>query len=476
MPITIQKGTTSAYFKITKPEKGTIEICVVNDYNLIKETDGTISLIKNADHFPLIDSVDPSTIINGDTNEFFADYDDLESYVINNFFREAGGGAGINDIYELPTNVWDVAAHSNAYRVVTGDTNISVVNEPTGNYSGILRIINSGYLVRFMDYENVPLSDGGVPISLEGMTVIILERINGTYYPDSNGTAPEVSIPVIIDQPAAENLTEGEELSLSVGYTGNPTPTIQWQKSADNLNFTDISGATSSTYSKISVMGDAGYYRAVVSNTAGSVTSVSAHVIVYETPALQELSINLSTNIATEVLNSGSDFGGQAPKYIGKKRYQSADGANPGTILTHGSLGAGEAGSIQISTRGFVPARYDNPFSLLCRLFFRTSNVDGDFYTNGEFGAIIGAFQLLAVGNSAEGGIVISPSPENVTDVLLYRNASGYCALRTSDNDGVSFTDQYTFADSYAAELWVGIELVDGPISYTTNLLGLNIN
>ncbi|MEI9871407.1 immunoglobulin domain-containing protein [Enterobacter hormaechei] len=74
-------------------------------------------------------------------------------------------------------------------------------------------------------------------------------------------------------------MTVGDALNLSVAATVSDGSTLayQWQK-----NGSDISGATSATYTKASVIaGDAGSYTCQVSSTtAGTVTSGTATVVV----------------------------------------------------------------------------------------------------------------------------------------------------------------------------------------------------
>ncbi|RYA93135.1 immunoglobulin domain-containing protein, partial [Enterobacter cloacae complex sp. 742-ADZ3-9B] len=83
----------------------------------------------------------------------------------------------------------------------------------------------------------------------------------------------------ITTQPQNRTLTVGDALNLSVAATVSDGSTLayQWQK-----NGSDISGATSATYTKASVIaGDAGSYTCQVSSTtAGTVTSGTATVVV----------------------------------------------------------------------------------------------------------------------------------------------------------------------------------------------------
>ena len=62
---------------------------------------------------------------------------------------------------------------------------------------------------------------------------------------------------------------------------GTPTPTYQWK-----FNGSNITGATSSSYTKNNAqLSDAGNYTVVASNSAGSTTSATAVLTVYNSAA-----------------------------------------------------------------------------------------------------------------------------------------------------------------------------------------------
>jgi len=83
--------------------------------------------------------------------------------------------------------------------------------------------------------------------------------------------------PSITTQPANQTVSAGQTATFSVTATGTAPLSYQWQK-----NGSDISGATSATYTTpATTTGDSGStYRAVVSNSAGSVTSNAATLTV----------------------------------------------------------------------------------------------------------------------------------------------------------------------------------------------------
>ena len=91
------------------------------------------------------------------------------------------------------------------------------------------------------------------------------------------------TLPVVITQPVSTVVDAGSIATFTALATGSPTPTVQWQQGVDWWNWVDIPGATSTTYNYQSTYSDTGsyhVYRAVFTNTAGSVTSnqVSMHV------------------------------------------------------------------------------------------------------------------------------------------------------------------------------------------------------
>ncbi len=83
-------------------------------------------------------------------------------------------------------------------------------------------------------------------------------------------------IPVIVTQPQAETVTEGDPFELSVLAVGETPLTYQWR-----LGGAPILDATGQTYSvEEATSDDAGVYSVVVTNSCGSDTSENATVII----------------------------------------------------------------------------------------------------------------------------------------------------------------------------------------------------
>jgi glucose/arabinose dehydrogenase len=84
------------------------------------------------------------------------------------------------------------------------------------------------------------------------------------------------TVPAIVTQPVSKAITAGQPVTFSVTATGTAPLRYQWQK-----NNVAITGATGSSYTIASTQpSDAGAYRVVVSNAAGSVTSTAATLTV----------------------------------------------------------------------------------------------------------------------------------------------------------------------------------------------------
>ena len=92
---------------------------------------------------------------------------------------------------------------------------------------------------------------------------------------ETTGMAP----PVVTAQPTDQSVGAGGRATFTAAASGNPSPTVQWQNSTDGgSTWSDISGATSTTYTIASVTSsDIGNeFRAVFTNGRGSATTNAA--------------------------------------------------------------------------------------------------------------------------------------------------------------------------------------------------------
>ena len=96
------------------------------------------------------------------------------------------------------------------------------------------------------------------------------------------------AIPVVTVQPVLASVASGSPFSFVAATSGQPTPSVQWQRSNDGgLTFGDIVGATSSTYMATAATGDNGaQFRAVFTNSSGTATTTSATLSVTWAPVV----------------------------------------------------------------------------------------------------------------------------------------------------------------------------------------------
>jgi len=109
----------------------------------------------------------------------------------------------------------------------------------------------------------------------------VANATNGT--PTSSSTATS-SCPAltVTSSPSNTTVTSGQSASFSASATGSPAPTVQWQVSSDGgTTFSDLPGATSTTLTFTASMSqNSNLYRAVFTNSSGSVTSSAATLTV----------------------------------------------------------------------------------------------------------------------------------------------------------------------------------------------------
>ena len=156
--------------------------------------------------------------------------------------------------------------------------------------------------------------------------------------------------PTIAAQPQSQSVSTGASVTFTVAANGTPAPTIQWQK-----NGAAITGATSATLTFPSVTAtDAGTYVAVVTNTAGTVSTAAA-VLTVAPPAGNATAASILAQPATQSVASGSTVvfsvaasGAPAPSYQWRKDGVNISGAT-GPILIVPNATAAQAGSYSVA-------------------------------------------------------------------------------------------------------------------------------
>jgi len=104
-------------------------------------------------------------------------------------------------------------------------------------------------------------------------------------------------LPAIITQPVSQTVNPGQTASFTSFASGSPTPSVQWQVSSDGISWSDIAGATSTTYSFTAQSSDNGkQFHAVFTNSAGSATSNPATLTVNSAPVVTTQPVGQTVN------------------------------------------------------------------------------------------------------------------------------------------------------------------------------------
>ena len=120
--------------------------------------------------------------------------------------------------------------------------------------------------------------------------------------------APTTTPPLVTTQPASQTKCEGANASFSSAANGSPAPTVQWQQSTNGTTWTNITGATTATLSFTSTIADNNkQYRAVWTNTSGTVNSNAATLTVNTLPAAP--SVNVTNNCGNSLLTASGFIG-----------------------------------------------------------------------------------------------------------------------------------------------------------------------
>jgi hypothetical protein len=137
----------------------------------------------------------------------------------------------------------------------------------------------------------------------DAMGILVLASDSSTRYYMHNGLGIPFA-PSISTQPTNQTVTDGQTASFTAAASGNPTPTVQWQRSTDGgSTWSDISGATSPTYSFTAAFAQNGYkYRAVFTNSLGSTPTNAATLTVQTVPVIT------SANQVTFTVGRASTF------------------------------------------------------------------------------------------------------------------------------------------------------------------------
>ncbi len=152
----------------------------------------------------------------------------------------------------------------------------------SGN-NGVFQVTSPNALYTYNWYTT---STGGSP-ALTGTTVTTASAItaNTTYYLEATITATgctsatRTAVTIAVNTIAAGTIAVNQIIcsgTIPIAFTNTAataagTLTYQWQKSTDNITFTNISGATSAAYSETAALTQTTYYQRIATSTLNTV-------------------------------------------------------------------------------------------------------------------------------------------------------------------------------------------------------------
>jgi uncharacterized repeat protein (TIGR03803 family) len=182
-------------------------------------------------------------------------------------------------------------------------------NGGAGNYGNVFRVGTNGVLATLASFF---YTNGAYP------SAELLQVGDGSFYgtTSSGGALGGGTIyhlvpdPYLITQPLGQTNSVNATAAFSVTAQGTPPLSYQWQKGGTNLHdLGNVSGSGTATLALSNLaLADAGNYRVVVTNAAGSVTSRVAVLTVTSVPgpALVTSTPGLELQLALPAVSGGS--------------------------------------------------------------------------------------------------------------------------------------------------------------------------
>ena len=197
--------------------------------------------------------------------------------------------------------------------VTTNPTNVTVAAGSSATFTAAA----SGFPTPTVQWQ-VSTNGGSTFSNIAGATSTTLSFVtsvsqNGNQYQavftntlttamTTTATLTVTASPVVTTNPTNVTLNAGSTASFTAAATGTPTPTVQWQVSTDGTTYSNISGATTTTLTllSVSVSQNGNFYRAVFTNSTGTAMSTAAKLTVDYAPTV-------TTNPTSQSIAAGSN-------------------------------------------------------------------------------------------------------------------------------------------------------------------------
>lgn len=200
-------------------------------------------------------------------------------------------------------------------RFVAGGTSVTLTAEASGTPQpivywqlqgpdGVFRSVPNG---SSREYTTPALASGRVAVYravfANSAGVVVTREV----------TVGGIAGPVIVRQPQGATVLPGARVTLVAAATGTPTPQVYWQK-LDGSVFRAVPGGDDPTYTTTPVpAGEVGVYRAVFTNTGGTVATVRATVVGAVAPRITRQPVGATAAPGTRVTLTAAATGLPAP-------------------------------------------------------------------------------------------------------------------------------------------------------------------
>lgn len=327
------------------------------------------------------------------------------SYTFNNWNTASGGGGTSYS----SGGTYSANAAATLYAQWNSSTTTAAVTLPTPTRSGYT--CNGWYTA----------ASGGTKVANAG----------ASYTPTGNITlyaqwTANVVAPTFTTQPASKSVYRGASTSLSVvATTSQGTITYQWQSSSNNSSWSNISGATSASYTAPTSTVGTVYYRCVATATKDGVSkntnSNSASVAVNATP---------SPSITSQPANKSVSIGGTASLSVtatvasGSLSYQWYSSTN---------------GSTWSAISGATSSSYSAPASSAGTTYYKvrvTNTLNGyTAYTDSSSATVTVSVDAPTITTQPQGGTVFVGSTKTLTVAATAPYGTLSYQWQSSDNN-----------------------------------------
>lgn len=389
--------------------------------------------------------------ISGATSSIYSPGNLTQKRYYRAIVSSAGGCTATSNIITINVNPLSVAGTATENQTICKGATPSPIH--LSGYTGTIQWQSS---TDNSTFSNIPIATNPI-LSPSALTQTMYYRavVTSGICPSATSNTITITVntpPTITTQPLGGTYCQNSSATLSVATSGTSPISYQWQSSTDSLNFTNISGATSSTYSPANSSQGSIFYRAVATNYCGSVNSNVVRISVLRTPTA---TISGTTSLC---LNSTSP----------QVTFTNPQSSN--VIVTY-TLNSGADQTINISANS--SAQISVPTSTAGTFTYTLKNVQ---YT-------ISPNCLTNISGSAV--VTIHPNPtltSSVTHVLCSNESSGEVVLAatggsspyTYSKDGVSYVSSNTFSNLASGTYTFYVKDANGCTNSTTATITQN--